>query len=332
VIVIGGSAGAVESLERIVSRLTATIEAAVLVVVHIPSHARSMLPAILTRSGPLPATHLTEEAEPIRPGHIYVAPPDRHMAISGENVYLMTGPRINRHRPSIDPLFISAARSYGSGAIAVLLSGYLDDGVAGLGAIKEAGGTVIVQDPASTTHQDMPMSALARVSVDYKLGPEEIGETLNRLASAKDVAMSGNGSKRQEAGEVSLESLVTSGSAPEPQPTVELLAMSCPDCGGVLQAVETPDPERFRCRVGHAFSLDSLFAAKTEEIETALWTAVRALEEKAEMSRSLALRLRRRGAESSGTRYTLLADTTQRDANLLKTVLSGRAEVGPSDV
>lgn len=179
-VVIGASAGGVEAISTIVSKLPPDLNAAVFVVLHIPHNATSYLPQILSRAGPLRAIHPDAESR-IEPGVIYVAPPDKHLLITYGKVITVRGPRENGHRPAVDPLFRSAAESYGSDVIGVVLSGNLDDGTAGLAAIKQQGGIAIVQSPKEALYQGMPVSAIEHVVVDHVLPLDEIVPAVLRL-------------------------------------------------------------------------------------------------------------------------------------------------------
>jgi two-component system chemotaxis response regulator CheB len=181
IIVVGASAGGVEALSRLVHDLPADLPAALFVVLHVPAHGTSLLPYILARNGPLPARH-PDDGEPIVHGRIYVAPPDMHLLIRREQVRLARGPRENGHRPAVDPLFRTAARSYGPQVVGVVLSGTLDDGSAGLVAIRQRGGVAIVQDPDDALYPGMPRSALEAVRADHCLPVGQIGATLAELA------------------------------------------------------------------------------------------------------------------------------------------------------
>lgn len=158
VVVIGGSAGAIGALSRLVAGLTPDLAAAIFVVIHIPPDVRSVLPEILSRAGPLPAQH-AREGESVRMGRIYVAPPNHHLTVQNSTMRVQMGPRENRHRPAIDPLFRTAARAYPGCVIGVILSGYLDDGVAGLYAVRRQGGVAMIQEPADAEAADMPYAA-----------------------------------------------------------------------------------------------------------------------------------------------------------------------------
>ena len=180
VVVIGASAGGIEGLTRIAKRLPADLPAALFVVLHVSPSGPSAMPAILSRSGPLPAVHPHGD-EPIERGKIYVAPPDHHLLIEADRVLLGRGPRENRMRPGIDVLFRSAALAYGPRVIGVVLSGYLDDGAAGLLAIKQRGGVALVQDPDDAPCPSMPRAAIKAVTPDHVERIDELAALIDRL-------------------------------------------------------------------------------------------------------------------------------------------------------
>jgi two-component system chemotaxis response regulator CheB len=282
IVVIGASAGGVEALDRLVRGLPSELPAAVLVVLHLPAGGRSVLPAILARAGGLPAT-VPQDCERPERGHIYVAPPDRHLLLVGHEMRLTGGPRENGHRPAIDPLFRSAARSYGRRVVAVVLSGNLDDGAAGSRLVKERGGKVLVQDPADALYPDMPASAAAVTDVDALL---PIADIAGQICAVLEDPVPGNEDEVVSSEEREEEDLAAAELALDGQPT----ELSCPECGGPLWERSEGPLVRFACRVGHVFSPESLIEQHGKELERALWSAQRNLEERADLYRRMARR------------------------------------------
>jgi two-component system chemotaxis response regulator CheB len=179
IIVIGASAGGVEAISTVVSDLPRDLRAAVLVVLHV-AKGRSMLPEILTRAGRLPAVQ-PNDRDRLEYGRIYVARPDHHLVVGSGTVRVVHGPTENGCRPAIDPLFRSAARVYGPRVVGIVLTGGLNDGTAGLAAVKEAGGIAIVQDPEEAFAPSMPRSARAFVMVDHVLPVREMAVLITEL-------------------------------------------------------------------------------------------------------------------------------------------------------
>jgi two-component system chemotaxis response regulator CheB len=184
-VVIAASAGGVEALMRLVSELPPTLPAALLVVLHRPPTRDSRLPTILRQAGPLAAVH-AQDGEPIRTGQIYVAPPNYHLTVEHETLRLVQGPTENGFRPAADPLFRTAARAYGPRVVGVVLSGALDDGAAGLRAIKRYGGVAVAQDPDEALVTGMPRNAIRLDHVDRVLPVAEIAALLVQLAGPDD--------------------------------------------------------------------------------------------------------------------------------------------------
>jgi two-component system, chemotaxis family, protein-glutamate methylesterase/glutaminase len=180
IIVIGASMGGLEALRALVKQLPPDLPAAVFIVLHITPSAPSLLAPILDRDSALPVTS-AQDGEAIESGRIYVAPPDHHLLLKPGQVRLTRGPRENRTRPAIDPLFRSAAVAYGPHVIGVVLTGYLDDGASGLLAIKRCNGVAIVQDPEDAAYPSMPLNAIEMVPVDYRLPIAEMGRILTEL-------------------------------------------------------------------------------------------------------------------------------------------------------
>jgi two-component system chemotaxis response regulator CheB len=318
IVTIGASAGGVEALSRLMHELPGDLAAAVFVVLHIPADAVSILPDILSRAGPLPATH-AQDCEPIAPGRIYVAPPGRHLLLKDGAVAVVAGPRENRHRPAIDPLFRTAARVYGPRVIGVLLTGAGDDGVAGLRAIKSRKGLAVVQDPADAAHPDLPRTALEFVTVDHVAPLAKLAPLLTQLVAEPPAAAPSPVSRRLRAeakmAEVDLDTIEDEDKVGHPS------VYSCPDCGGVLWEVEGDDLLRFRCRVGHSYTASALADEQTDILEKALWASFRMLEENASFARRLAVRARRAGQTSLAERQLTRAEESAQQAAAIRQMI-----------
>lgn len=332
IIVVGASAGGVEALAQMVQGLPRDLPASVFVVLHVSPHGTSLLPQILSRQETLPAHH-ARNGEPIVPGQIYVAPPDCHLILQAGRVMLSRGPTENGMRPSADPLLRTAARSYGGRVIGVILSGSLDDGTAGLVAVKRRGGLTVVQDPDDALFSGMPQSALAVVDVDHCLPLSGIGPLLAELvktpAPPEDPAMPDDMEIESDFAEFDLSVLESRNHPGTPS------GFACPDCGGALWELNEHEMVRFRCRVGHAWSATSLLAEQSEALETALWTALRALEERAELTARLADRLDPQGSQRSAQRFRRQSEESKSRAALIRQVLlkpEPTAEVQQPDV
>jgi two-component system chemotaxis response regulator CheB len=320
IVVVGASAGGVEALVELAASLPGDLSAAVFVVLHLPATGTSALPEILRRHGPLPAAHV-RDSEPIQPGRIYVAPPDHHVLVRTGHVHLSRGPRENGHRPAIDPLFRSAAREYAARVIGVVLSGALDDGTAGLLAIKSRGGIAVVQNPEDALYPGMPGNALEHAQVDHVLAAASMGKLLTRLLAnlAEPPADPAPTGMRVE---VEMEGF--SMEAFEGHHPGRPSGFSCPDCHGVLWQIKDGGLERYRCRVGHAWSPESLLTQQSEALEAALWVALRSLEERAALARRLAEPARRRGHAITATRFEEQAAEAQQAARLVRDLLLNR--------
>lgn len=285
IVVVGGSAGSVEATVRLVQGLPADFPASVFVVIHTTPNPDGMLPWILSRKGPLPATE-ARDGEAILGGHIYVAPPDRHLTLQDGTVRVSLGPKENRHRPAIDPLFRSAAHAYGPRVVGVILSGMQNDGTAGLLAVERAGGVAIVQDPSEALFTAMPRSALLHVKVEYVLPAAGMGAVLSRLAS-DSAAVEGDPAMREpiEAVEDISRSDLLAQERGERRGTASVF--TCPDCGGILWQADEPGLAQFRCLVGHTYTGEELLEEQAEALERALWSLARGLEERRTLARQL---------------------------------------------
>jgi two-component system, chemotaxis family, protein-glutamate methylesterase/glutaminase len=320
IVVVGASAGGVEALVELAASLPGDLSAAVFVVLHLPATGTSALPEILRRHGPLPAAHV-RDSEPIQPGRIYVAPPDHHVLVRTGHVHLSRGPRENGHRPAIDPLFRSAAREYAARVIGVVLSGTLDDGTAGLLAIKSRGGIAVVQNPEDALYPGMPGNALEHAQVDHVLAAASMGKLLTRLLAdlAEPPADPAPTGMRVEVEMEGFSMEAFEGHHPD-RPS----GFSCPDCHGVLWQIKDGGLERYRCRVGHAWSPESLLTQQSEALEAALWIALRSLEERAALARRLAEPARNRGHSITATRFEEQAAEAQQAARLVRDLLLSR--------
>jgi two-component system chemotaxis response regulator CheB len=326
VIVIGASAGGVEALRSLVARLPADLPASVFVVLHIPPYGGSVLPDILRRAGELPATHPTWFQD-IAESLIVVAPPDQHLVISDGHSRLSRGPKENGHRPAIDVLFRSAARWWGPRVIGVVLSGVLDDGTSGLSAIKSRGGVTVVQDPADALYPGMPNSALQHVPVDFTASATEIGDLLVRLCKEEmpEAEVPASDLMAVETEVALMDGEVMDADDHPGRPSV----FSCPDCNGVLWEIHDGDITRYRCRVGHAWSAESLLGQQSEQLDGALWMALRGLEEKAALARTMGQRAGDRGSPLTASRYDEQAEEATRAAALIRSLLE--VHVGSRD-
>lgn len=198
-------------------------------------------------------------------GRIYVAPPDRHMLLAEQHIHLSRGPKEGLHRPSINATFRSAARIYRDRVIGVLLSGMLDDGASGLWDIVQHGGISIIQDPEEAQFPSMPFNALKDVPINYKLPASQIGPKLTRLVSSNGEFPT---SDQEYINELSRE---------------EFSGFTCPECRGPLYK-HGKRPMEFKCRVGHAFPLETLIEESTSTQERKMYEAMVSLEEGADMA------------------------------------------------
>src|SRR5262245_41110191 len=286
VIVVGASAGGVDAVQKLAAGLPPDLPAAVFVVMHLPAQPKSVLPDILSRSGPLPASEAVD-GEGIREGQIYVARAGHHLLIDRGKIRLSHGPEETGYRPSIDACFRSAARAYGPRVIAVVLTGRLDDGAAGALAVKRRGGLLVVQKPEDAAYADMPRAALDAVgSADYSVPRSELALLLAMLSRTE-------APDEQDFPvplEMTVEDEIAHGAESDAQVTSLLGApspMSCPECGGVLWGMSDRQVERYRCQVGHAYSAVHLFHAQEVVLQAQLWGAIRGLREHALLARQI---------------------------------------------
>ncbi|RYZ88052.1 MAG: chemotaxis protein CheB [Proteobacteria bacterium] len=317
-ITIGGSAGAIPSIIELLKELPKLPNAAICIAIHVPSHSPSLLPQIFANSTSMPVMH-AQDGLRMRAGSIYIAPPDFHLLIKDGSIQLARGAKENHHRPAIDPMFRSAANAYGTNHIAVLLSGYLDDGSAGLLAVKRSKGTVIVQDPKDTIYPDMPRNALEFVEADCVCRLDQIVPfIMKRLKSEPASKRTLDPLAIKEIEMVKITSGDSSGEMPG-----AACGLVCPECSGPLWEILESDSHlvRYRCHEGHAYSALSLEASQDEELEAALWTALRAMDEKVELAEKLAQRAKIMGQDNAVLRYQSRHSKTREQADLLRKLL-----------
>jgi len=321
IVVIGASSGGVEAVSRVVANLPRDLEASVFVVIHVAPTTPSVLPRILSQNGHLSATHAVD-GEPIRRGHIYVAPPGRHLLLLPDRVGVTMGPRENMVRPAVDVLFRSAANVFRQRVIGVILTGALDDGAVGLWAVKARGGHTIVQDPAEAVNPGMPSAAIEAAHPDQVLGLDDIGGEIARLvreAAARPAVPAAKPDvetdiQRRGAGDVS-----------DDVPG-KLTQLVCPECHGPLKEIDDGGGViHFRCHTGHAFSPESLLASQADDIERALWVALRALEEDAALARRVGSRHERALRRELALHYHERAQVAEENAATIKQLLKLRA-------
>lgn len=287
ILVIGTSAGGLESLDQLVSQLPSDFSASIFIVQHMSSDATGE--ALLHKLGrhKTLSCKLAKDGELFKPGHIYIAPPDNHLLVKKKHLMVTKGARENRNRPGIDPLFRSAAVTHGSHVIGVILTGLLDDGTAGLIAIAKCGGVTVVQDPKDAAYPDMAQSALDNLKVDYCVPIAAMGRLLGSLT--REPA----GKSKPIPQDVKTEAVIAErvlSDVAQVNSLGDQVPYNCPNCGGTLWEIDNPAIRRFRCHTGHSFTALSLLASQSEKIEETLWMSLRMFEERKNLLNSMAKR------------------------------------------
>lgn len=282
IFVIGGSSGSFDAFKAIAAGLPADLGISVFIVWHMSPNIEGVLPRVLSNSGRLNAVE-ARDGEPIEPNRIYVARPDHHLLLEDGRVRVAKGPKENRFRPAVDPLFRSAAISYGTRVTGMILSGALDDGTSGLWTIKQRGGIAVVQDPNNAEMPSMPESAIREVDVDYIVSVAEMADLISRISKEEAPAGFEVPMQYEDKNELAMAEIKIALEDNAFETGIlqfgEFSPFSCPECKGVLSKIKDGGRARFRCHTGHAYSADSLLSALTENIESSLWNAVRGVDE-----------------------------------------------------
>jgi two-component system chemotaxis response regulator CheB len=317
--VIAASAGGVEALQGLLCHLPADFPAPILVVLHVPATGGRALPRIMDRAGQLHASTATD-GEHMRPGRIYVAPPDRHLLVVGNTVRLSKGPRQNGHRPAADPLFRSAALTAGPRVIGVVLSGTLDDGAAGCAAVERRGGTVAIQEPEESSYEGMPRAAIAATNRAIVLTVRQIADYLDEQSRIPV-------SVAEQPPDPELERYICLLLHPLPSSGTET-AVTCPECGGPLRTEHGDTTSvRYECGLGHSWSPASFAEGHSAAVERALWSATLRLEERQHISEELAQTAERRGHQVAAAAFRKAADEARKSADAIRGL---RARAGPA--
>lgn len=325
IVVIGASAGGLHPLGQLLAELPPTLQAAVFIVMHLSS--ASVLAQVLGRGSSLPVEQ-AEAGSAIKRGRVYVAAPERHLLLHDEHILMPRGPRENLARPAIDPLFRSAACTFGGRVVGIVLSGALNDGTAGLLAVKRCGGVSIVQDPRDAAVPDMPQHALRNVDVDYCIPVSRMSSILARLVDEPA------GATPEIPLSIRLEAAIATRESSSME-SEELLGrgspFSCPECGGVLWEIEDGELLRYRCHVGHAYTGEAVLAAQAREVEQMLSTLLRSHRERAELALRMARKEGANGRSDVAAHFEARAKEYREAADLIGQILAGHTVGSSSD-
>ena len=308
VVVIGASAGGIEALQRLLPAIPPDFPAAIMVVLHLNVRRPSLLAPVLARATRLPVRDV-DEPESYAAGHVYLAPPDRHLVIDDGLLRCDDGPRENLHRPSVDVLFRSASR-HGPRAVGVVLSGALDDGAIGLLAIRRAGGGTAIQDPIDAAFPDMPQSAQRMLEPDVCLPAEDLGSALIGLAekAARAEVVPWTGSRLG---------------------TSAIETVTCPECeAAVIEEVSGPAVS-YRCPASHRFSVNSMIAGNNDALERALWAAVRAMSDSAALAKRVSQRAAESGRDEIAERFRRRSEQQRKHIEIIRAMLIAERQQEP---
>lgn len=285
IVVVGTSAGGLEALDEVIGQFQDGLPASVFIVQHLaPEATGEALVEVLGRHKAL-RCKMAEDGESFEDGTIYIAPADFHLLVKEKKVMVTKGARENRYRPAVDPLFRSAAVTHGSAVIGVVLTGMLDDGTAGLVAVQKCGGVTVVQDPKDAAYPEMPQSAVNNLKVDHCVPLARMGALLEKLV--REPAGKSTPIPKDIRTEAEIAERVLSNVA-QVNALGAQVPYNCPNCGGVLWKMDTPDLQRFRCHTGHSFTTAALLESQSEKIEETLWVSLRMLEERKNLLNNMA--------------------------------------------
>jgi two-component system chemotaxis response regulator CheB len=325
IIVIGASTGGLDAIKALVGGLPPDFQPPIFIVWHMAAEIRGIVPGVLNKLNTIYAAHAVDN-EVIYPNRIYIAPPDHHLLLEENRVRLSRGPKENHFRPAVDPLFRSAAYTYGSRVIGIVLSGALDDGTAGLWRIKHNGGLAIVQDPNDAEAPSMPENALREVAIDRCLPAAEIAQALVRLSDQKNIA----NADKMEDDKTRIEIGIAAGDSRYDRGSLEigeLTPLTCPECNGVLSKITEGSLARFRCHTGHAFSADTLLATITEKVENNLYYAVSGIEETMLLLNHIGDHLAEINHPKLAALYFKKAKEAEGRANILRKTIKGHEQL-----
>ena len=287
IIVIGTSAGGLGALDKLIGQLHSDLRASIFVVQHMAADSNGDALLHQLRKQEAFACKLAEDGESFEQGTVYIAPPDHHMLVKERTIRVTKGARENRNRPAIDPLFRSAAVTHGPRVIGVVLTGMLDDGTAGMIAIKKCGGVTVVQDPADAMYPGMPQSAIDNANIDHRAPIAAMGGLLEQLSREH------SGKRKAVPKDIQIEAEIAErvlSDVDEVNGLGKQVPYNCPNCGGVLWEMNAPDQARYRCHTGHSFTQSALLASQSEKIEETLWIALRMFEERKNLLNSIVVR------------------------------------------
>jgi len=326
VVVVGSSAGGLTALTELISQLKEGMNAAIFIVMHLSRKGiGDFLVHRLQQYTSLPCAIGTND-QPIKKGHVYIAPPNQHLLLKENRMIIGKGPEENRWRPSIDVLFRSAAVAYGNHAIGIILTGLLDDGTAGMWAIKNCGGTCVVQDPNEAEYPEMPLSVLSHIEADYCISLSEMGFTLQELTKnglAKKIEIPEHIAKEAMIAEKTATGIdVLNGFAPQ-------TVYACPDCGGAMWTLAQEGITRYRCHIGHAYTENDLLLKQASNLESTLWVALRMMEDRKNLLNKLANSTENRGATSLASVHKEKATALREHIDKLKEILFSTQENNP---